>query len=227
RKYGLRPRTTDGAKFVVCAQNHDQVGNRMMGERLAALVSIDKVRLAAAVIVLSPFVPMLFMGEEYGELAPWQYFTSHNDADLIEAVRRGRLEEFDDFDWEGDPPAPDDEATFFRSKLNWSLLERAEHASLWRFYRELLHLRRDVPALRTLDLARVETHADDERRTLIVRRDDILLGFNFSEKTQTLALPFDGAWNALIDTGGKIEEGAITLPPLAFGVWSGAIAGPR
>src|SRR5436853_331888 len=83
-----RPSTRDGAQFVVFAQNHDQIGNRMGGERLAAIVSPAKLRLAAAAVVLSPFVPMLFMGEEYGETAPFQYFTSHSDADLIEAVRK-------------------------------------------------------------------------------------------------------------------------------------------
>src|SRR5205085_10531548 len=97
RRYGLHPKTTDGAKFVVCAQNHDQVGNRMHGDRLAALVRPEQLRLAAAAVILSPFLPMLFMGEEYGETAPWQYFTSHGDPDLIEAVRRGRRQGFADF----------------------------------------------------------------------------------------------------------------------------------
>src|SRR5205823_6336887 len=106
REYGLKPQTRNGAQFVVCAQNHDQVGNRMNGERLAALVPREKLRLAAAAVILSPFIPMLFMGEEYGETAPWQYFTSHGDPDLIEAVRRGRREEFEEFEWEGEPPDP-------------------------------------------------------------------------------------------------------------------------
>ena len=209
RRYGLKPDTTDGSKFIVCAQNHDQVGNRMLGERLASLVSNDKLRLAAAAVVLSPFLPMLFMGEEYGEKAPFQYFTSHGDADLIEAVRRGRLEEFDDFDWQGDPPDPHDEATFQRSKLNWD-----PHSPLRAFYIELLRLRRETPALRTLDLARVETHADDERRVLIVRRDDIMLAFNFSDQAQTV--PLEGNWRMLMETGARIEKNALTLPRESF-----------
>ena len=106
---------------------------------------------------------MLFMGEEYGETAPFQYFTSHSDPDLIEAVRKGRHEEFDDFDWEGEPPDPHDEETFRRSKLNWQLLERDEHASLRHLYQELLRIRRETPALRRLDLATLEVEADDER----------------------------------------------------------------
>ena len=225
RKYGAKPKTTDGAKIVVSAQNHDQVGNRMMGERLTALVSFDKVRIAAAAIVLSPFLPMLFMGEEYGEKAPFQYFTSHGDADLIENVRKGRLEEFDDFVWEGEPPDPQDEETFRRSKLHWEVADRGEHASMRRLFKELLRIRREVPALRTLDLAAVETHADDERHVLLVRRwsgaDQALLAFNFGEKAQTVEMPFaQGPWRSLIDTGAKIEGRRITLPPLAFALWS-------
>jgi maltooligosyltrehalose trehalohydrolase len=198
RKYGLAPKTRDGKQFVVFAQNHDQTGNRMMGERLSTLVSPSKLRLAAAIVILSPFIPMLFMGEEYGETAPFQYFTSHNDADLIEAVRKGRLEEFDDFDWHGEPPDPHDEGTFNRSKLT-----RQEHAELRNLYRELLRLRREIPALRSLDLDAVETHADDERRTLLVKRGDTLLALNFGGKAQTIELPFEGRWTPILETGGR------------------------
>jgi maltooligosyltrehalose trehalohydrolase len=141
--------------------------------------------------VLSPFVPMLFMGEEYGETASFQYFTSHSDADLIEAVRKGRGEEFDDFTWAGEPPDPDDIETFERSKLT-----RVENDSLCSFYTDLLRMRRETPALRSLDLSRVETHADDERRVLLVRRwtenDQTLLAFNFSSEEQTVDVPWTG-----------------------------------
>jgi maltooligosyltrehalose trehalohydrolase len=215
RKYGLKPKTRDGAKFVVCAQNHDQIGNRMCGERLTALVSYDQLRLAAVAVVLSPFLPMLFMGEEYGEKAPFQYFTSHSDPDLIEAVRRGRREEFDDFEWTGEPPDPHDEETFRRSTLLWERQHRDEHASLWRFYRDLLELRRAIPALRTLDLDRVQTRADDAKRTLVILRDNTLLAFNFSDATQIVEAPA-GEWSAIIDTGASIASGRLTLPPISF-----------
>ncbi len=192
RKYGADPKTSDGARFVVSAQTHDQIGNRMMGDRLTTLVSPEQVRLTAAAIVLSPFLPMLFMGEEYGETAPFQYFTSHSDADLIEAVRKGRSEEFDDFIWSGVPPDPHDESTFLRSKLT-----RIEDESLRSFYKQLFTLRRETPALRSLDLSRLETHADDERRVLFVRRwtnvDEIILAFNFANEEQTLNVPFPSA----------------------------------
>lgn len=221
RKYGARPQTRDGVKFVVSAQNHDQVGNRMMGDRLSTIVSPEKVRLAAAVIILSPFLPMLFMGEEYGETAPFQYFTSHADADLIEAVRKGRREEFDDFDWHGTPPDPHDEETFLRSKLNWSLLDAEEHAEIWRLHRELLQLRRDTPALRNLDLDAVETHADDAKGVLLVFRSrEVLLAFNFSGREQQVGTPFASAsWRPMMELGAKLEGNLLTLPPHSFAVW--------
>ncbi len=223
RKYGLRPKTTDGRKFVVCTQNHDQVGNRMSGERLAALVSPEKVKIAAAAMVLSPFLPMLFMGEEYGERAPFQYFTSHSDEHLIEAVRKGRREEFDDFDWHGEPPDPHDEETFLRSKLQWHLVGTEEHAAVRELYCQLLRLRRERPALRNLDLATLETRADEQRRLLFVRRwngsDEVLIAFNFSAESARVPLPFQATWKALIDSAAAIEQGEITLPPETFAVF--------
>lgn len=230
RKYGLKPNTTDSSKFIVYAQNHDQVGNRMLGERLSALVGYDELRLAAAVVCLSPFLPMLFMGEEYGERAPFQYFTSHSDADLIEAVRKGRREEFDDFAWEGEVPDPHDEETFRRSKLRWQTRERSEHAMLLRLHGELLRLRRETPSLRTLDLASLEAEADDERRLLFVRRwasgQQVLIAFNFSDKIEAASLPFAPVgWRPMIDTGAKIEENRITLPSASFALFEAPIAG--
>jgi len=219
RKYGLAPKTRDGKQFVVFSQNHDQTGNRMLGERLSTIVSPAKLRLAAAVTILSPFIPMLFMGEEYGETAPFQYFTSHDDADLIEAVRKGRLEEFDDFDWHGEPPDPHDEATFNRSKLS-----RIELEGVRDLYRELLRVRREIPALRSLDLDAVETHADDERRTLIVKRGDTLLALNFSEVAQTVSLPLKECWTALNEAGAAIESGRVTMAAESFVVFSARLS---
>jgi maltooligosyltrehalose trehalohydrolase len=222
RKYGVAPRTKNGAQFVISMQNHDQVGNRVMGDRLTTLLPMAKVRLAAAATILAPFVPMLFMGEEYGETAPFQYFTSHSDPELIEAVRKGRREEFDDFLWQGEAPDPHDEETFRRSKLDWSLREREENASLRELYRTLLALRRDTPALRTLDLAAVETHADDGRQVLLVRRGDVLLALNFADDARTVKSPFGAtSWKPLLETAATIDGDSVTLPAVSFALWTG------
>jgi len=226
RKYGAKPATRDGAKFVVSIQNHDQVGNRMQGERLTELVTPEKARLAAAAVILSPFIPMLFMGEEYGEKRPFQYFTSHSDADLIEAVRKGRREEFDDFTWAGQPPDPHDEQTFLRSQLDWASMQREEHASMRMFYKDLLTLRRKSPSLRILDLDALSTDADDERQVLLIRRftdvDQVLIAFNFSDEEQTVDIPFDRAhWRPMLETGARVEEGRVSIPASGFGVFGG------
>src|SRR5437660_9762298 len=118
RRHGNSSRGVPSVKFVVFAQNHDQIGNRKLGERLGQLVPLEAYKLASSVVLLSPFVPLLFMGDEYGETAPFQYFVSHSDPQIIEAVRHGRMEEFSAFKWKGEPPDPQGEQTFKRSQLD-------------------------------------------------------------------------------------------------------------
>ncbi len=215
RKHGVAPKTRDGRQFVAFAQNHDQVGNRMTGDRLAATVSPGKVRIAAAAVILAPFIPMLFMGEEYGETAPFQYFTSHADRDLIEAVRRGRHKEFERFQWSEEPPDPHDIDTFLRSKLRRKPLDEIRA-----LYKELLHLRASTPALRELDLDAVETHAGDEQRTLLIKRRNTLLAFNFSDAPRVIVLPFvDTIWTPMIETGVDVNGNVLTMPPESFALF--------
>jgi maltooligosyltrehalose trehalohydrolase len=215
RKHGSVPKTRDGRQFVVFAQNHDQVGNRMTGDRLAATASIGKVRIAAAAVILAPFIPMLFMGEEYGETAPFQYFTSHADRDLIEAVRRGRHKEFERFQWSEEPPDPHNIETFLRSKLRREPLDEIRA-----LYKELLRLRASTPALREHDLDAVETHADDEQRTLLIKRRNTLLAFNFSDASRSIELPFgDATWTAMIETGVDVNGSVLSMPAESFGLF--------
>jgi maltooligosyltrehalose trehalohydrolase len=134
--------------FVVFAQNHDQVGNRARGERLTDLTTFAQRKLAAATLLLSPFVPLLFMGEEYGEANPFLYFVSHLSPELVEAVRTGRREEFASFGWEGEVPDPADEATFARCRLDRTRRDQPQHRELYALHRELLRLRRALPVLR-------------------------------------------------------------------------------
>ncbi|HEX6060006.1 MAG TPA: malto-oligosyltrehalose trehalohydrolase [Gemmatimonadaceae bacterium] len=148
RRHGAPARDIPAERFVVCIQNHDQVGNRAKGERLASLVSFEQRKLGAALLLLAPYVPMLFMGEEWGETNPFLYFADHGDESLVEAVRAGRREEFKAFGWGDDVPDPFAVETFERSKLDRSKLERPEHAAIRALYRELLQLRRREPALR-------------------------------------------------------------------------------
>jgi maltooligosyltrehalose trehalohydrolase len=160
RRHGAPPRSIPTDRFVVSAQTHDQVGNRMLGERLTQLTSFDGLKLAAALLACSPYVPMLFMGEEYGEPAPFLFFVSHGDPDLVESVRKGRAEEFAAFRSRGAPPDPQDEQTFLRCKLDHGLRHRGEHALLQRIYGELLTLRRETPALTNPDRHATSVHTD-------------------------------------------------------------------
>ena len=148
RVHGRSPEGVPRSRFIVAAQNHDQVGNRPNGERLASLVPADRQRLASALVLLSPYIPLLFMGEEYGETAPFLYFIDHGDAALVEAVRAGRKREFvaiGSLEPQIDPQA---EETFRRCRLDWAKRESAEGAQLLSLYRDLLALRREEPALR-------------------------------------------------------------------------------
>lgn len=128
-------------KLVVCIQNHDQVGNRPHGERLSTLVDFDKQKLAAALLILSPNTPLLFMGQEYGEKAPFRYFIDHEDADLIRAVREGRKKEFAAFGGETILD-PESEKTFLDSKLNWNDKGESGRRYLSRLYKDLIGLRK-------------------------------------------------------------------------------------
>lgn len=205
RRHGNSSAEIPAQQFTVCIQNHDQVGNRMLGDRLTTLASFEHLKLAAAAVILSPFLPLLFMGEEYGETAPFLYFVSHTDADLIEAVRNGRQREFAAFAWQGTPPDPQDEATFLRSKLDHALKQQEPHRTLHHFYRHLLQWRKTTPALRHLSKTQMEVTPFDDANTLCLRRwhkqDEILIALNFSATPVTITpnAPH-GPWQKILDS---------------------------
>ena len=208
RRHGTSSRDLPARRFVVFAQNHDQVGNRMRGDRLTETVSFEDLKLAAGLVILSPYMPLLFMGEEYGEQAPFPYFVSHSDADLIDAVRRGRRAEFASFEWQGEIPDPQDEATFLSAKLRHELRAAGAHKILWDFYREVIRLRKTAPALARLSKKAMEVTAIEAEKLLIVQRrngaDRALLLANLSpaEKAAELSLA-SGPWRKVIDSAAE------------------------
>jgi maltooligosyltrehalose trehalohydrolase len=147
RKHGASAAGLPGDQFVVSVQNHDQVGNRATGDRLDTLVGPAARRLAASLLLLAPHVPLLFMGEEYGETNPFPFFCSFGDPQLVESVRAGRKAEFAAFAWQGDVPDPQAEGTFASATLSWTWDDR-RRAGLRRLYADLLAARRRWPALR-------------------------------------------------------------------------------
>lgn len=204
RRHGKKPVLCSATQFVVFAQNHDHVGNRAQGERLGSLVSLEGLMLAAGVMLTSPFLPLLFMGEEYAEPAPFQYFTSHSEPALVEAVRQGRREEFSGFTWAGEVPDPQGESTFWRSKLSHDLARQGNHGVLRKFYRELLRLRRETPALAELSMDAQEVTACEREKVLFVHRwsgvSEVCLVFSFNDSETAVELPVpSGSWLKLLD----------------------------
>ncbi len=216
RTYGNSPDQASARQFVVCSQNHDQVGNRATGERLSTLVDRNSARLAAVVYLFSPYLPLIFMGEEYAETAPFQFFTSHTDHDLAEAVSKGRREEFSRFDWHPDVPDPQDPATFQRSKLDHSLRESGEHREMLKLYRALIRLRRERPALARLDKERQEvTELDGD--VLLVRRwaegDEVAMVYNLAQQPRSPLLPLPpGVWQVILATVGDRSSERLSAP---------------
>ena len=205
RRYGNSSRELTGENLVVFSQNHDQVGNRKVGDRLTAVASFEQLKLAAAAVLLSPYVPLLFMGEEYGEKAPFQYFVSHSDPSIIEAVRKGRGDEFSSFEWAGELPDPQSEKTFLDSKLDWESRTVGEHRVLLAFYRELLRLRREIPALAKLDKNSQGVSRLADGKAIFVRRRDgsshaaMVFYFGSEEQLTDLLLPA-GVWRTIFDS---------------------------
>ena len=193
-------------QFVVFAQNHDQIGNRMMGERLSVLVSKEALKLAAAAYLLSPFVPMLFMGEEYGEKNPFQYFISHTDKKLAALVRKGRQEEFSSFKWKGKVPDPQSEKTFEKCLLSWQIEKDRDAQVLFSFYHHLIQFRKSRPAMKggTRDTINVLTSANRivafERK---FRNDYLLIILNFNKAATSYFTPpsRQNSLRQILDTG--------------------------
>ncbi len=205
RRHGISSKERPAQQFVVFSQNHDQVGNRMLGERLSSLVPFEKLKLAAAAVLLSHFTPLLFMGEEYGETAPFQYFAEFSDAGLVEAVRNGRAKESASFGWEGDVPDPQDSQTFLRSKINFPLRTKGEHKILLAYYARLLQMRRSLPALSPVGKDVTETAGFEREGVLLVHRrfdsSDVLVLYAFSDREQAVSVMVPrGTWARALDS---------------------------
>lgn len=211
-------------RFVISAQNHDQVGNRLLGERLAGLVPFEASKLAAAAVLLSPNIPLLFMGEEYGETAPFAYFVDHGDAGLIQAVREGRRQEFAAFGWQQEPPDPQSQETYAAARLNWSLRCRDDrHGCLHRFYQRLISFRTNTPAHAQIEGAHKDIlHAPGDNLIAIWRRHDqgdslCLLFFGHAQQSRAFRPP-EGQWRKVLDsTDSRWLGPGATLPETLSG----------
>lgn len=209
-------------RFVVFAQNHDQVGNRPRGDRLSTLVGVEQARLAAALVVLSPNVPLLFMGEEYGEIAPFPYFVDHGDPELVESIREGRAREFESVAEQGalyDPASVD---TFEVAKLNHALRHSGEHRMLFDLYRRLIALRRETPALRRA--SRKDTRAWASENVITLERSSeagrVVVLFNVGASDAFGHLPAGPRWHDMFGGDEPDREGGpVSLLPWGFALY--------
>ena len=215
----------EGQQFVVFSQNHDHIGNRMLGERPSQLVSLEMQKLMAGAVINSPYLPMLFMGEEWSAQSPFMYFVSHSDPALIEAVRQGRKREFAAFQETNEAPDAQSEQTFEQSKLQWSQLTQEPHRTLFRYYQTLLALRKQS-SLRHPDRESVAVVVDEHCRTLTLFRqhkqnpsggpavaETVVCLMNFSKEPQSLKPSTgDQSWRKLLDSADPQWHGPAAAP---------------
>jgi maltooligosyltrehalose trehalohydrolase len=179
RNHGRQVVGLSGHRFIGFVQNHDQVGNRAQGERVSHEAGVGRAKIAAALVLTSPFVPMLFQGEEFGASAPFLYFTDYEDPELGRLISEGRKKEFVAFGWSPDQiPDPQDEQTFNQSKLNWAELGDPPHASLLQWHKDLISLRRSRSELSDGNLNAVQVRFDEEARWLVLERGKLRIACN-------------------------------------------------
>jgi maltooligosyltrehalose trehalohydrolase len=189
RVHGRPADGLSGHRFVGYLQNHDQVGNRAMGDRSGRLMSPGRLKMGAALVLTSPFTPLLFQGEEWAASTPFCFFTDYQEPELARAVREGRCREFEAFGWQpgatADPQAPE---TFAGSKLNWEEVSGAPHAEMLEWHKRLIRLRRQEPSLSDGDLKSVRVRLDEERRWFVLERGPITVACNLSRECQGLPM---------------------------------------
>jgi maltooligosyltrehalose trehalohydrolase len=217
----------EGKQFIVFSQNHDQVGNRMLGERNSQLVNFEMQKLLVAAVMVSPYLPMLFMGEEWSEPNPFLYFVSHTDEELAEAVRKGRKGEFAAFHIQGEAPNPVAEETFLQSKLQWNLTTQGQNKIMLEFYKALIQLRKTNPVLKELNRKNLEVITYKDQNSLLLKRwndqGQIVCFMNFSKEKQTIVYDqplgkkvFDSAdprWNGPQSAPDEINDKNILIQP--------------
>lgn len=201
-------------KFLGYIQNHDQVGNRAIGDRISHIAGIERAKIAAALVLTSPFVPMIFQGEEWAASSPFQYFADHDDPELARAVSEGRKKEFSAFGWDPEEiPDPEDPATFLRSKLNWAEQTDPQRAQMLAWYRELIRLRRGTPCLNDGEPRHLRVFYDEHEMWIRVERGSVTVLCNLGTKSRQFLLPKHG--RVVLDSGAgvQIDDGSVSLPP--------------
>lgn len=215
RRHGRLAPGLSGHRFVGCLQNHDQVGNRAVGERTAHLLPPGLLKIGAALVLTAPFVPMLFQGEEWCASTRFLYFTDHQDPELGQAVKQGRLKEFASFSPEpGDIPDPQAEESFLRSKLDWGELSHLPHSSMHQWYRSLIKLRRGHPYLTDGLISETRVDFDESAQWMTMTRGPVRAACNFSGVSRRIPNPGPAGRKIILSSadGIKVEDNHVLLP---------------
>lgn len=221
RTHGRPVNELSGHHFVGFIQNHDQVGNRATGDRLEQIIGIDRARVAAGIVMMSPFIPLLFQGEEFAASTPFQYFADHDDPTMATAVREGRKREFAAFGWNPEViPDPEKVETFERSRLNWDEVHEGHHGEMLEWFRQLIRLRRDSTSLNDGNMGHVKVRFDEEKRWLTMDRGQVRMMCNLGEAPIELENP--DQYPLLLASHGDIEirEDKVLLPPDRLAIFS-------
>lgn len=228
RRHGAPSGHVAPERFVVFSQNHDQIGNRPLGNRLITMVSPEQYSLVAALVILSPNIPLLFMGEEYGERAPFPYFVDHGDPALIDAVRVGRAREFKDIAAASELFDPSDPATFEAARLNRSVLGEPDHRQLFDRYRQLISLRRSTPALRRSSRSQARAWAQGDVICLLRSHEEgeVVILFNVGPSRESASLPRHSSWRELIEGDSTADlSGVVALDPWGYRLFRSTVTG--
>ncbi|MGI0485012.1 malto-oligosyltrehalose trehalohydrolase [Pantanalinema rosaneae CENA516] len=218
RRHGSSAAEEPANKFIVFSQNHDQIGNRILGDRLTQVISFEGLKLVAGTVLLSPYIPLLFMGEEYGENAPFLYFISHSEPELIEIIRRSKAEEFQAKGFAGEVYDPQAVETFQRCQLNWEMQQIGQYQVLWQFYQHLIHLRRTNPVLKQLDKKGLSVSSHEADQLLMMHRfhknHQLFYILNFSDRQLDFEADFSTEnWHKILDSSDTRWAGSgATLP---------------
>jgi maltooligosyltrehalose trehalohydrolase len=214
RIHGRSARNLSQHRFIGFIQNHDQVGNRAIGDRIAQIVGHHRAKIAAALVLMGPFVPLLFQGEEWAASSPFLYFASHEDPELAKQVAEGRRREFAAFGWEPvSIPDPGKKETFLRSKLQWAEISKATHAELLAWYRDLIRIRCSTPCLNNGESGNAIVTFSEDQKWFCMRRGSILVAFNLGSGEQTLNVDSGFAQILVSRSDIRLHDRSLTLPP--------------
>jgi maltooligosyltrehalose trehalohydrolase len=221
RRHGRVVEGLSPHQFVVFIQNHDQVGNRAIGDRIVEAVGMDRAKVAAGLVLTSPFLPMVFEGEEFAASTPFQYFADHEDPEMAKAVKEGRRGEFAAFGWNpADIPDPENVETFERSKLKWDEVHEGRHEEMFEWYRRLIALRRGSDSLNNGEPGQTKVTFDEEKNWLVMERGAVTVVCNLGEERMEFEnpkhLPLVMASRADV----KSTRRAVMLPPDTLAILS-------